>query len=219
MANNNAVNTTLTGQSGTGAFAGNISPAFTTPNLGAAVGSSLNLGSSTLVSSVINSSTFVGASGANLNTATATQTYIDARTVFGNWTPVITFDTPGTLAVTYATQIGRYLRVTNSAGLNFVFIWGSINCSAFTLGTATGQFRVSGLPFASTSSGIAGTICTSGALNFTWAGGTTLVGFPSGGSTFLLWRGISASSFTGVTQTSFSAALPNLNFNGLYVGN
>lgn len=34
MATNNAVNTSLSGQSGTGAFAGNVSPSFTTPALG-----------------------------------------------------------------------------------------------------------------------------------------------------------------------------------------
>lgn len=34
MATNNAVNTSLSGQSGTGAFAGNVSPVFTTPALG-----------------------------------------------------------------------------------------------------------------------------------------------------------------------------------------
>lgn len=42
MATNNAVNTTLSGQSGTGAFAGTVSPTFTTPNIGAATGTSFN---------------------------------------------------------------------------------------------------------------------------------------------------------------------------------
>ena len=37
----NAVDTTLLGQSGTGAFSGNISPTFTTPTLGAATATSL----------------------------------------------------------------------------------------------------------------------------------------------------------------------------------
>lgn len=44
MATNNGVNTTLSGQSGTGSFAGTTSPTFVTPTLGAATGTSLTLG-------------------------------------------------------------------------------------------------------------------------------------------------------------------------------
>lgn len=42
MATNNAVNVNLSGQSGTGSFAGTVSPTFTTPNIGAASGTSFN---------------------------------------------------------------------------------------------------------------------------------------------------------------------------------
>lgn len=42
MATINAVNTTLSGQTGTGAFAGSVSPTFTTPILGVATATSIN---------------------------------------------------------------------------------------------------------------------------------------------------------------------------------
>jgi len=42
MTTQNAVNTTLFGQSGTGAFAGNVSPIFTTPTLGVASATTIN---------------------------------------------------------------------------------------------------------------------------------------------------------------------------------
>ena len=38
MATNNSVNVPLSGSSGTGAFAGTISPVFTTPNIGSGTG-------------------------------------------------------------------------------------------------------------------------------------------------------------------------------------
>ena len=95
MATNNAVNTTLSGQSGTGAFAGNISPSFTTPSLGAAAASSVNFGGGALT------------------------TYIP-RTV---WTPTITFATPGDLSVAYASQTGRYERIGQTVSFIAVVVF------------------------------------------------------------------------------------------------
>lgn len=80
MATNNAVNTSLSGQSGTGAFAGNVSPSLTTPILGVATGTSFNKLTITapLTSAVLtiadgktltvsNSLTFSGTDGAAVN--------------------------------------------------------------------------------------------------------------------------------------------------------
>lgn len=47
MATNNAVNTSLSGQTGTGSFAGSISPTFTTPTLGVATATSLGFSPTT----------------------------------------------------------------------------------------------------------------------------------------------------------------------------
>lgn len=60
----------------------------------------------------------------------------------GNWTPAITFATPGDLAVTYSVQYGRYARQFNLVQIDF-----TVTTSAFTYTTAAGTFRITGLPF------------------------------------------------------------------------
>lgn len=59
------------------------------------------------------------------------------------WTPVLTFATPGDLAVTYSTQFGRYTRLGTH-------VFGTFNLitSAFTWTTAAGALTISGLPIA-----------------------------------------------------------------------
>lgn len=66
-----------------------------------------------------------------------------AVTVRSTWTPVISFDTPGTLAVVYATQWAEYYLVGN-----LVHAFFNVTTSTFTVGTASGNILISGLPFA-----------------------------------------------------------------------
>lgn len=56
------------------------------------------------------------------------------------WTPVITFDTPGNLSVSYTTQVGYYTRVGNIVHVEY-----NIDFSP-TFTTASGNLRVTGLP-------------------------------------------------------------------------
>jgi hypothetical protein len=85
----------------------------------------------------------------------------------GDWTPVLTFATPGNLAVTYSTQIGRYTKIGRLVVVSF-----SIITSAFTHTTASSSLTISGLPFAvANTSGIHG-----------WGGGD--------------WGGITKASYT-----------------------
>lgn len=68
----------------------------------------------------------------------------------GTWTPTVTFNTPGTLSVTYTTQSGRYTKVGN-----MVTVTCYLQCATFTPGTASGNFLIQGIPFATVgSSGI-----------------------------------------------------------------
>ena len=90
--------------------------------------------------------------------------------VTGTWTPVITFATPGDLAVTYATQVGHYTRFGELALVNF-----AIATSAFTHATASGELGMTGLPFASHA--------TAGQL---WVG------------SLVLWGGITKAGYTHV---------------------
>lgn len=61
----------------------------------------------------------------------------------GTWTPVLTFATPGSHAITYTDRAGKYLLIP---GL-MVFFDLYIDINAFTVGTASGDARVT-LPFA-----------------------------------------------------------------------
>lgn len=62
----------------------------------------------------------------------------------GTWTPVITFATPGDLAVTYSVQDGQYTRIGN-----LVTVRANIQTATFTHTTASGALRVTGLPYTS----------------------------------------------------------------------
>jgi hypothetical protein len=62
----------------------------------------------------------------------------------GTWTPVLTFATPGDLAVTYSQQVGVYTRIGNKVFINF-----SIITSAFAFTTSSGALILTGLPFVS----------------------------------------------------------------------
>ena len=64
----------------------------------------------------------------------------------GTFTPAITFPVPGDLAVTYSVQVGSYTRVGNRITVNF-----NVQTSSFTFTTASGNFRITGFPFAANS--------------------------------------------------------------------
>lgn len=60
----------------------------------------------------------------------------------GLWTPGITFDTPGDLAVAYSAQLGFWYRIGQ-----LVFLHGGFTTSSFVWTTAAGTMRLTGLPF------------------------------------------------------------------------
>lgn len=64
----------------------------------------------------------------------------------GSFTPVLTFATPGNLAVTYSTQTGFYTKVGRQVTVTILII-----TSAFTHTTASGNATITGLPFTSMS--------------------------------------------------------------------
>lgn len=61
---------------------------------------------------------------------------------FGTWTPVLTFDTPGDLSVSYANQRGIWRRYGDTV-IASVYV----KTSSFTYTTASGSMTVTGLPF------------------------------------------------------------------------
>lgn len=106
-----------------------------------------------------------------------------------SWTPQITFVTPGTLSVTYATQTGNYSCSNGLAYLDFQLTFTP------TLGTASGTFLITNLPKAASSanglnaSGVIGTINNS----FTWGASRTQLALYFNSTTTL---GISAMGST-----------------------
>jgi hypothetical protein len=58
-----------------------------------------------------------------------------------NWSPVMTYATPGTLSIT-ASYGGRFMKIGK-----FVTCWFSVRVSAFSKGTASGALIITGLPY------------------------------------------------------------------------
>lgn len=65
----------------------------------------------------------------------------------GEWTPVLTFSTVGDLSVSYDTQYGRYTKFDR-----LVTVYFFIDTATFTHTTASGNLRLTGLPFVCTGS-------------------------------------------------------------------
>jgi acetyltransferase-like isoleucine patch superfamily enzyme len=66
----------------------------------------------------------------------------------GTFTPVLTFATPGNLSVAYTNQVGRYTRIGNR-----VHIQVDVITSTFTHTTASGNLKITGIPFTPRSTG------------------------------------------------------------------
>ena len=83
--------------------------------------------------------------------------------VVKRWTPVLTFATPGNLAVSYTTAVADYIRMREWVTANFRII-----TSAFTWTTSSGNLQITGLPYTASSS--------SNDTNYVWQGGGLVFG-------------------------------------------
>jgi hypothetical protein len=86
-----------------------------------------------------------------------------------DWTPVLTFATPGDLSVTYSTQFGKATKIGRQVTLHF-----ALQTSAFTHTTASGNCQITGAPYTSVNA-------------------TNFFALSS-----LLWRGITKANYTDV---------------------
>lgn len=68
-----------------------------------------------------------------------------------SFTPTLTFATPGNLSVTYSTQFGSYIAIGKLVIAQITLV-----TSAFTHTTASGDFRIAGLPLRAANSGQSG---------------------------------------------------------------
>lgn len=62
----------------------------------------------------------------------------------GTWTPTLTYDTPGDLNVVYSVRQGSYTKVGQIVRVDFFYV-----TSTYTFTTASGNLRITGLPFTS----------------------------------------------------------------------
>jgi hypothetical protein len=79
MAVINQVGNSLTGLTGTGKFVGDDTPTLITPNIGAATGTSIDLGSSTVINGFIDDDSFATASATTGATSESIKAYVDAE--------------------------------------------------------------------------------------------------------------------------------------------
>lgn len=94
----------------------------------------------------VSASGLISANGGQVKFPAAQNASADANTLDdyeeSTWTPVLTFATPGDLAVAYAIRIGTYTKIGNKVFCNLY-----VQLNSFTHTTAAGQLRITGLPF------------------------------------------------------------------------
>jgi len=111
----------------------------------------------------------------------------------GTFTPDLTFNTAGDVAVTYSTRVGKYTRIGNR-----IFVEVTIVTSSFTHTTASGNLLIANMPFAPLAAGT-GSATVSG---WTKAGYTQVqFGFSNGDT-----RGNFLASGSGQAQSTLTSA-------------
>jgi len=112
---------------------------------GALSGASLSIGGTATLQGLTDIS---GASAGQIKFPATQNASADANTLDdyeeGTWTPAFTCTTPGTLAITTSTAAGIYTKIGHRVTLDFQLI-----LTAFTIGTASGSVRITGIPFVS----------------------------------------------------------------------
>lgn len=103
----------------------------------------------------------------------------------GTFTPNITFATPGDLSVTHSTELGRYTKIGN-----IVFFTARVITSVWTHTTASGTFRLTGLPFTVSSSPTVTWVCTAHTHTAVLANIASVMGQPVGGQTYMQFQAI-----------------------------
>lgn len=159
MATNNSTNTSLDGQTGSGQFVGNNTPSLVTPNIGAATGTSLNLGSSTTITGMIDDDTMATASASTAASSESLKAYIDAQVASAGGTVLIdtaTFSGDATYELTnLSTDYFEYRIICNFIvpsvdGAHLYMRTSTNNGSSFDSGVS--DYEYAGARFRSTTS-------------------------------------------------------------------
>ncbi len=122
----------------------------------------------------------------------------------GTWTAVISADTVGDLAVVYSTQDANYTRLGN-----FIYAMFDVKTSTFTHSTASGKFRLTGLPFTSVNLQGSGTVSNFSPMTYE-AGRTIVVAQVQRDETYILFKQIGSAveaANTNITSVATGADL------------
>lgn len=124
--------------------------------------------------------------------------FVDPVALVGTWTPVLTFGTPGDLAVTYAAERnGHYVKLGKAIDVSY-----AVTTSSFTHTTASGNLLITGLPFTSTNASNYVAVGPVSWQGITKAGYTDIDGTLFGSSTQILFTGsASAGSISAVSSS------------------
>ena len=237
MTTNNNVNTSLSGQTGTGNFVGATSPTLITPALGTPSSGTLTsctglpagtgisgLGTNIATAleqnangsgaiSLTTSPTFVTPT---LGVATATSINFGGSSLANYvsttyWTPTFDFVTAGNLSVNYSNQTAYYATIGSILFYTFVMQFTP------TFSTASGQAQIVGLPVNNASCYCVGTLDPIAGFTFTgsnkYAGTTSSVG----SGVLIIFQAGSGGTPTYATTTSFtSGTSTQLSGSGFY---
>jgi hypothetical protein len=107
-------------------------------DLVADLNSKVNLAGDTMTGYLILNADPVAALGA------ATKQYVDSVVTTNTFTPIITGSVADPDSITYAAQVGRYVKIENLVNFHV-----TITLSAITIGGGSGNIQISGLPFTS----------------------------------------------------------------------
>ena len=120
MATKNQIDGNLKGETGTGQYVGDNTPTLITPVIGAATGTSLNLGSSTTMTGMIDDDSFATASSSLAASSESIKAYVDSmsggvapnnrsdgRLTLTTGTPVTTSDVTAATTLYYTPYIGN----------------------------------------------------------------------------------------------------------------
>ena len=148
--------------------------------------------------------------GGNL---TGTELNIDTRS--GTWTPTITTDGTDFDSVTYAVQSGDWRRVDD-----LVFVEATLMTSAVTIGSASGNVVVGGLPFTNGASSNQGGFTIGNAFSWATNGNPLMIGPNAGATTARLLQrsAVDGDNVTLAASDVATGANSNvLRFSGWYI--
>lgn len=169
----------------------------------------------------INDDTFAAATTTSGASSSSIKNYVDAKFETGTFSPDITFVTPGDLSVSYSTRFATYNRIiTPTRRLCFYQI--QIVTNNFTFSTASGNFRIINLPFASSSTySVTGVIGNTANISF-GTDGAAMYPLIGAGNTHMSanTKAINVNSTTVMNISNFtSGSNPAINISGFYYTN